>query len=107
MGFSDLCSAIRDKVSKPESTAPKESDGSARFFAEQEATSIELWREVCPQLEDALELYDKRESAPDKTWNPLGDSKAVSVRGTHVFPAHFTANNFPPRVTVLRIDLPE
>jgi uncharacterized protein YbbK (DUF523 family) len=33
--------------------------------------------------------------------------REVSVRGTHVFPAHFTANNFPPRVTVLRIDLPE
>lgn len=41
-----------------------------------EGTAVELWGKVCPQLEDALGLYDKRESAPDKTWNPLGSSKA-------------------------------
>jgi hypothetical protein len=43
-------------------------------------------------------------------WTYVSDAEhpyiVVSVRGTHVFPAHFTANNFPPRVTVLRIDLP-
>ena len=41
-----------------------------------EGTAVELWGKVCPQLEDALGLYDKRKSAPDKTWNPLGSSKA-------------------------------
>jgi hypothetical protein len=40
------------------------------------ATSVELWGKVCPRLEEALGLYDKRESAPDKTRNPLGQSKA-------------------------------
>jgi uncharacterized coiled-coil protein SlyX len=42
----------------------------------EEGTAAELWGEVCPQLEEALGLYDKRESAPDKTWNPLGNTKA-------------------------------
>jgi hypothetical protein len=41
-------------------------------------TSAELWGKVCPQLEEALGLYDKRDSdsVPEKTWNPLGNTKA-------------------------------
>jgi hypothetical protein len=42
----------------------------------EEAAAVELWGEVCPQLEEALELYDKRDTAPDKTRNPLGNTKA-------------------------------
>jgi hypothetical protein len=43
-----------------------------------EDTAIELWGKVCPQLEEALGFYDRldSDSLPDKTWNPLGKSKA-------------------------------
>lgn len=44
----------------------------------QEGTAVELWGKVCPQLEEALGLYDKldADSLPEKTWNPLVKSKA-------------------------------
>jgi hypothetical protein len=63
---------LADEVGKATAkTAMEDSDN-------QERATGELWGEVSLQLEDALGLYDKRDSdsVPEKTWNPLGATKA-------------------------------
>ena len=64
-----------DSSSSPSEVSFDNADGRSPDEAK---TSAELWGKVCPQLEEALGLYEKRDSdsVPEKTWNPLGNTKA-------------------------------
>jgi hypothetical protein len=55
---------LADEIGKAKSEAPTGDSG------KEGATSVELWGKVCPQLEEALGLYDKRDSdsVPEKAW---------------------------------------
>jgi hypothetical protein len=65
-----------DSSSSPSEASFK--DNAQGPSSEEGDTSVELWGKVCPQLDEALQIYDKLDSnsLPEKTWNPLANSKA-------------------------------